>query len=492
MMSEGRHVPHQRVPRRSGVPAKVGLWQSLPVLLLTVMRVVPGPSALIAYLALPLYALRRTRNAILALFLVWLFNTMSHGFGRPPGWTAATRHLAIFGAAFSVLVLHVGARPRSRCPMLIMATGGLCLILLLHSILISTAPDISGLKALSFSLTLLALLVGWSKLNANDDELARRQIFGVLIGIALASIPLVGMGIGYMRNGRGFQGVLVHPQAFGPTMAILATWLFARWLTRSLPPLLGYTALPLALVWVYLSQARIAALMFLAGALMTVSVGPVTAALNRWRRFPRVNRGRLAFLTIAVVIGMVLGGPLLAGRFTDFLQKGRQATTLGETVEQSRGGLLAEMYPNIREHPLTGIGLGVPSDGDLEGPFVVRDPVFGIVLMAPVEKGVLAVAMVEEFGWPLAILWFGWFAAVQAMACRAGVVNAALCAAALASNIAEAAFFSPGGVGMVTLVIVTMTATAPAAHLTARAATPAKTIRRDRSDGLRLAYARPA
>ncbi len=445
------------------LPVKAVIRRSLVPLLFIAMRAVRGPTATVAYITLPLYALYGRRHAILSLALIWIFNTLSHGFGAPPGWAAAFRHLTILAAGFSVLVLHAGRPPRSRCPIFVGATAGLCGLLLLHSALFSTAADISVLKSISFSITLMALVVAWSSLDDLNAELAERQIWGLLIMVAVLSIPLVGIGMGYMRNGRGFQGLLVHPQNFGPTMAFVATWLFARWLTGPIKRNLAWGVLPLALFWVYLSQARIGMLSFLVGALAAVACEPLVAMLNGWKSFPTTRKLRIAFVAAIGFVALIVAGAAVTDKVSTFVRKGNQGGSLQEAFDSSRGFLIERMKANIAQRPLTGIGHGVPSIEGLNADLFFRDPYFGIVLMAPVEKGVLPVAIIEEFGWPLGILWFMWFAWLQLMACRAGVVNAAVCAAALASNLGEATFFSPGGAGMLPIVLVTMCATAPAA-----------------------------
>jgi hypothetical protein len=419
-----------------------------------------------------LYALYGRRHAILSLALIWIFNTLSHGFGAPPGWAAAFRHLTILAAGFSVLVLHAGRPPRSRCPIFVFVTAGLCGLLVLHSAIFSTAPDISVLKSISFSITLMALVVAWSSLDELNAEIAERQIWGLLIMVAVLSIPLVGIGMGYMRNGRGFQGLLVHPQNFGPTMAFVATWLFARWLTGPIKRNLAWGVLPLALLWVYLSQARIGMLSFLVGALAAVACEPLVAMLNGWKSFPTTRKLRIAFVAAIGFVALIVAGAAVTDKVNAFVRKGSQGGSLQEAFEASRGFLVERMKSNIAERPLTGIGHGVPSIEGLNENLIVRDPFFGIVLMAPVEKGVLPVAMVEEFGWPLAIVWFMWFVWLELMACRAGIVNAAVCAAALASNLGEATFFSPGGAGMLPLVLATMSALAAAASSTRKLIPP--------------------
>jgi hypothetical protein len=72
--------------------------------------------------------------------------------------------------------------------------------------------------------------------------------------------------------------------------------------------------------------------------------------------------------------------------------------------------------------------------------------------MATIEKGILPVAIVEELGYPLATVVFGWFAWLFWAAAKGGAVSVATLSAALVVNVAEAVFFSPGGLGLYNMV----------------------------------------
>jgi hypothetical protein len=68
---------------------------------------------------------------------------------------------------------------------------------------------------------------------------------------------------------------------------------------------------------------------------------------------------------------------------------------------------------------------------------------------------------VEEMGWPLALLYAPWFVVLLLNSARAGPRYAGVCAAAFTLGLSEAAFFSPGGGGLIIQLLVAMAATAP-------------------------------
>lgn len=449
----GRRVADVRLARRL----------SLQLVIPVALRVLPGPTKILAYVWAMGYALMGRRQAILALVLVWFFNMFTHAFGYPPAAAAVFRHLTVFAAALSVFVIYASEPPRSRTPNLLLWTAALNAVLILHSLFCSTMPDISALKAILFSMTIQALLVAWSRLSPQQRSVTENQLWGLLVGVAVLSAPLLATKSGYFKNGRGFQGLLEHPQTFGPTMAIVAVWLFATWLVdRQMRPALK-AVLGLTLACVYLSGARIAALVLFVGVAAVIAAGPLTALMNQSSRVPKILKGRLTTVVAGVILLVAAAGPFMSDRVTQFITKTGKSTTAIDAAWESRGHLIEMMQANIRDRPVTGIGLGVVSSSE-QYSAVIRDPIFGLPIMATVEKGVLPVAMVEEMGWPLALLYAPWFLALLLMAVRAGPRYAGVCAAALTVNISEAVFFSPGGGGLMIQVLVAMAATAPPAR----------------------------
>lgn len=439
--------------------SRIAWRQSRPLIVGIVLRALPGAAKLAAYAWATGYAFLGRRQAIMALMLLWLCNMFTHAVGAPQGGAAFFRHATVLAAAISVFVLHAAAPPRTRTPGLLVWTGILSLILLTHSMLFSTAKDISVLKAISFALTIQTFFTAWSRLPAAERAVTEDQVMGLLSAIAVCSVPLVVLPAGYIRTGLGFQGVLEHPQAFGQTTGILAVWLTATWLTernmrRSLKMLL-----PVLFVGMYLARSRMAVVLYVVGVSVAIATGPLSAVVGRFKRVPRLLKGRLTLALVAGTVLAVFGGSVFNEAVQDFVRKGSKATTAVEAAWQARGGMIEMMRHNIDEHPITGIGLGVPSFPEMMYA-IVRDPIFGLPVMATVEKGVLPVAMVEELGWPLALLYALWFLALLVCAARAGPRYAGLCAAVLTLNFSEAVFFSPGGGGMLIQLLVAMAATA--------------------------------
>ncbi len=128
-----------------------------------------------------------------------------------------------------------------------------------------------------------------------------------------------------------------------------------------------------------------------------------------------------------------------------------------EAAEKSRGSLVDAMIENIGMRPLWGSGFGLASD--LSTMNVEREPVTGLAIGAPVEKGVLFVAVVEEVGLIGAFFVFLWMWLLIHRSAKAGIIAFCVMATALAINIGEAILFSPGGPGLLILIVLTWAVT---------------------------------
>jgi hypothetical protein len=136
-----------------------------------------------------------------------------------------------------------------------------------------------------------------------------------------------------------------------------------------------------------------------------------------------------------------------------FTKGGRDGNieSLGQGYEMSRGFLIARMLSNIEEHPFVGIGFGVSSIP--EEMTITYDPIFGAPLGAPVEKGVLPVAIIEEFGFFLGGAIFALLGLILYFGFKLGPESFSLIIVFYLLNLGEAMLFSPGGMGMLLLIL---------------------------------------
>ena len=109
------------------------------------------------------------------------------------------------------------------------------------------------------------------------------------------------------------------------------------------------------------------------------------------------------------------------------------------------------MVANIADDPLRGIGFGIASEPSLM--VVERDPVMGLPLGAAIEKGIAPLAVLEELGLVGAVLVAAWIIWLLRRGAVGGLAPFAVCLTALALNMGENTLFSPGGQGMLPLIL---------------------------------------
>jgi hypothetical protein len=311
----------------------------------------------------------------------------------------------------------------------------------------SPAVYISLMKVAEFFCGVTALLIAFNHMKTS--QLASLQRWLITLGltvIGLSGLTLARPGIALGGDG-GLQGLLNQPQALGIFMAPFAAWAFAgvllmkRRATR-LELLVGLLIAAL----IVLSKARTAGF----GAGVGVMVVVISRVLGR-RRLGQAKLGR-AVLVTCLACGVVAVLAVTTGQvskiFTDFAYKGTagKAQNLNEAFYESRGGGALGEWEDFLQKPLLGNGFGVYPNGEFGSGVTYF---YGIPISAPVEKGFLPTAILQEGG----MLGGGLLTLIIALLSRRAWRNTdlrwrAMFVACLAINAGECVFMSPGGIGM--------------------------------------------
>ena len=141
-----------------------------------------------------------------------------------------------------------------------------------------------------------------------------------------------------------------------------------------------------------------------------------------------------------------------------FIQKRETSSTeVAGLFQESRGFLVDASLFNFAEHPIFGIGLGVPTNYE-EVDISDYQSIAGIPISASVEKGFLPAAIVEEMGvlgalFTITLL----FMIIGRISRRFSFITLWLVLSALLINIGEAVLFSVGGLGIFVWIIVGLT-----------------------------------
>jgi len=311
----------------------------------------------------------------------------------------------------------------------------------------SPAVLISLMKVTELFCGITTVLIAYN--HVRPSQLVRLQRWLITLGltvIGLSGLTLLQPGIGLGGDG-GLQGLLNQPQALGIFMAPFCAWATAGVLLmrRRATRLELWIALLLG-VLIVLSKARTAG--FGAG------VGVLVVMMSRMggpRRQGQARLGRplligsLACGTLAVLA--VTTGQV-AKVATDYAYKGSlgRAHNLDQAFYASRGGGALAEFDDFLRKPLLGNGFGVFPDGQFPAGVTYFD---GIPISAPVEKGFLPTAILQEGG----AIGAGLLTLIIAFLSRRAWRNTdlrwrAMFVACLAINAGECVFMSPGGIGM--------------------------------------------
>ncbi|MCG8672712.1 MAG: hypothetical protein MI867_25145 [Pseudomonadales bacterium] len=297
-----------------------------------------------------------------------------------------------------------------------------------------------------FLLASLSCLTGFAVLNDEDKQKFASFCLTFIAVLVLVSLPTFFVqGVGFLRNGRGFQGLLNHPQVFGVFMAPLMAFLTANLLKVEIKRI--YLLLPilggLGLIMVT-TQARTSLLSVL---LALTSVYLVNLNFKVREKY-KMAMGRTLGIGIAIIflLGVFLQfNPDVAENVKNYALKNR-GDEIGEAFYRSRGAGVEHHFNNFLESPLIGNGFGVFAKPHPKEEIIY---VQGIPISASTEKGIVLFAVLEETGL-IGFFLFSWF--IIKMGKRAVASQDARFLAMFFSclyvNFGEAVFFSPGGIGL--------------------------------------------
>lgn len=431
------------------------------LLFILTLRISTGSTANLSYLLVALYALRGREQALQALFLSWLLSMLNAAFAPEASFAALGRYAILFSAALSIFLRRRSESTSKPSELVIVCTGILGGLIILHSLFYSAMPDVSVLKAVSWTLGMVTLLAGWAGLSPEGRLNMGQLVFSVLLLIMIASVAASPFSAAYIA-GVGLKGVLGHTQSLGITMALLGSWATMRAFSMPRPSWGLISVVPLSMGLILLSGTRTAALAFILGVATVLVVSGREVGRNLGAVLPGLRSGRLQLAIFAAVLGMVAAWSRLSEASGAFLSKNTASVSVIHAYEVSRGGLIDAMWENIERNPFAGIGFGIASRPELMD--VTRDPIFNLPISAVVEKGVLPLAVVEEVGAVVGFAVLLWLLLLYARCARRGLPALAVFFVAIFVNAGEAILFSSGGMGMLAMFLLAWGATGSTAR----------------------------
>ena len=435
-----------------GVSQKIwGLYvlpQMFVVLLILVgiVSVVP-PLAVLMLFGMALYAFKGPKESMEALSLLAFFLIINKGLAPIGSYLSLFRWLilfAVFGRIMWDTVMNNAPMPGSMWALSLFAGT-----IFLFSILFSYMPTVSALKVVTFFMGVGSALTGFYRTRHLKDYWIA-WFLTLSLFILIISIPFYALPWGYLRNGVGFQGVLTHPQVFGPMAAIFAAFLSGMAFFEKNRSRLLLIGVAIAWVGVYTSQSRTAFLAAAGGFILTVIIGFLWN--QQWRRqiVGALASGGSFFVLSFLALFLALNWTEISAGALEFLLKDDSDTSVTEALQDSRSELIQRSLDNFRMSPVTGIGFGVPSDAifSMDSEPEATGPL-GIPLGASVEKGFMPSAVLEETGITGAVMVIILILTLIWPVIKNGrIYSFWIFMSCLLINAGEMVFFSVGGMGM--------------------------------------------
>lgn len=426
----------------------------LPVslfILAALFRISPETSFL-TYLVLCSLAFVSVRGALWALVAAWFFSTLNPEIFAYGSYDTILRFVVILSAAIRVAYQAFAENRMRRVRFTILWVFFFGIFIVLHALLFSQIVSISILKGIMWTLSFLTTISGWKLLSKSDSDGLFRNIKQLSVVIAVISLVLSLTSFGYTRNETGLNGLLNHPQALGLVGGIFMTVFFSEMVSRNQGNIKNGFGFVLFSVVLILSESRTGGLAFLLSLVGMILISVLVYRKSLGEVFCGIQKARTRVFVTAMLVVMAAFSGFLGDRISSYVMKRSDASQISEVYEISRGRLINQSIENINNFPFTGIGFGVPSDSaSLE---ITVDPIFGIPISAPIEKGLVVLSTTEELGYPglLLLLVLVWLIFVSSIKSK-DATKISLFLVIVFVNFGEAVFFSPGGTGLLVLVL---------------------------------------
>ena len=461
-MKQHRHVPHDSnigysAPQSKSARRSLFTWQNIfknlvLISFLVFINKAGLPGNAIFYIVLTVMAIRSPEGALKALSLSLMATTINNAY---------VSLSVVFAIGRMVILFVVAARfmydlSKTRGDLLqrgyIWLLFGFCAVAAMGSVFNGYFVVVSLLKLLAFGAGVFAVLLGADVVRLRSSDLTCWCFsiisFCVLLGL-FGMVTGVGYGMEDQATGARelfFKGAFYHSQALGAIGALMLVYLFTLYLFA--PYRYKWFTLFLALAMafqLYLTASRTGMATAVIGCAATFSLAYVTPGTAHRR-----VRFYLSKLQLAVMggVGFILvffvnaftGNSLGKGLISILLKYGDSEALSWEVLFKTRMPLIEFMIANFKTSPLTGIGFGTSYDPG----FAAKATWY----TAPIEKGVLPLAVLEETGLSGSLFFWSFIILFVIYLIRERNISGfGIFVTLLVANLGEMMFFSFGGSG---------------------------------------------
>ena len=327
-----------------------------------------------------------------------------------------------------------------------------CLTMAVCSVMSGWYTNIALLKLLNFWIVLMTIFSGMAIIQKRGIDTTEWFISLITATVFLGFAAIIlGQGYNAIPGSGLFNGAFNHPNCYSnfgslSLIFLMTAWVFGLYRNRHWLILMALSIV----IFMILSKSRTSVAAMITGmATIFFYSTPLRDHLDRLRH-TNISRGAILILAIVLVMGVVVydiaSNKAFSKAAKGFANKNNETTsdetdTLDfEKVILSRIGTIENRFTNFRKNPIFGIGFQVSAD-----PYFIEN---ATLFSAPVEKGFLPTAILEEGGVVGAIAFIIFIATlIGELARRRNAAGIIMLCAFLASNFSEVTIFSMGGSG---------------------------------------------
>lgn len=430
-----------------------------------------GAIAGVLLLAAMIAALKNQRGFALACFALFPIILTLNPVAFPlRGLGQVINRLSTFAVAICLIFASTRASGRTQLPLAMLIPF---LVFAVVSSMQGYFPEISYFKLINFTVFLLGIWIGSRNLDRSPLDLLtlRKFFFAISIFFIIGSLlTLPFPSICYLQNTkwltaqfgteaadamfreRGasetvsfFCGVTNQSQCLGPLLALVLWWMIGdMMLVERRLKKFHAAVIFIGLGLMYLTRSRTALFAFAIGGMVFVghALGHISLPQAVKRRVKQLAFSGVVALGLLLVIMQIRGG-LMTKWVRKTNEGGEDKRSLVEAVTHSRQRLIDEDLADFKYNNLLGCGFQVA----YFHPYLYANHK-GLILSAPIEKGLLPLMVLGETGVVGAVFFLIFLVSFYAGCGRQKLyMTMTMFSVLLASNIGEADFFSPGGIG---------------------------------------------
>jgi hypothetical protein len=320
-------------------------WVGLTLLL--VFSFINDITLLFFMLLILLLLFQKEIGAIKILNILTLRSIVNPGVAVSIAQFENLKWIILFGCSFYLLTFYfkLVKKQKHKIKNIILIVALFTIYNIFTALIYSSLPIVAISKLLSYVVIFLAIIIGIGYTYSKIDWI--KWMFIMFQLLMVVSVFLVSTPVGYLRNGRGFQGMINHPNLFAIVCVLFFAVTIAYNLSRgSYSKIYTLFVVTITFYMVIISQSRTA----FVSILIILLIYFIFAKTNRIIRVVRV-------CTLSIFITLVL---FIENRLSliviNFLYKGQVRGNLLYSRENQIDGLMQNFFSN----PWFGTGFAVP------------------------------------------------------------------------------------------------------------------------------------